>query len=885
MILHHIEVRYVGPFREVVSVGEFQPGLNVLAADNESGKSTIIHAAARGLFDRHGTKDGEIKALQPAGTSLSPRIVVDFTTGQGRFRVSKTFLNKADSLLERHESGAWKALADADAADTRVRELLQSTLPGRGSTTPAHWGLLSFLWARQGELAEWPRLHEGAGQHLSRRLARVEINPALEKLRAYLREVASRSYTPTGQAAERGRLFAAEKELSLIDKELGEIRAQMARLEETRKDYLREQERETRLEPELAQLRASAAQLAAAAKGAEDALKEFRRREEELKQAARLLDQVQADVRDAATLRQEQTLVLAELEPLAPALETLGTQLRTLQEKDLELRVHRKTLTDRVTQLRAWQERAERLARQSRLAAELTELTAFQEDIEKDQSAQRAREEDLAALPEITEVELRKLEKLDRDVLELGARSRALGLTAELRPDRDGMIREGSGAPRPVQAGAPLELASPDELDLWLEGWGRVRVRSGGLAEARDTAARGEEARRQLAEAFARLQSADLAAARALSQRRQALEAACLQGAKALAARLKDRKFASADALRKRLAELRRELAALGEHAALQEEEAAALATLPEVEREAAKIEAEREAVEETLANLRQREKKTQSGQAALQEKLAGLTGRAQALAARYLGSPEAALAEARVHFTQAEARLEEARRQLPAEAEKLPLRAQREQNAVAQVDGELREASRKVQHLLGQMRILGGDGLYGRETNLLERRTEAELTRQAAQREGLAARLAAELLDRNQNAATQTVLAPLEDELSAAFSQLTGEADRRVFLNEQLGIAGLGRAREETHDFANLSQGAKEQLLLCLRLAVARQLVENEPQVLILDDVLVNTDAGRQKRVLDVLQDAAAQLQIIILTCHPERFRGIGNLLTLKRS
>ena len=104
----------------------------------------------------------------------------------------------------------------------------------------------------------------------------------------------------------------------------------------------------------------------------------------------------------------------------------------------------------------------------------------------------------------------------------------------------------------------------------------------------------------------------------------------------------------------------------------------------------------------------------------------------------------------------------------------------------------------------------------------------------------------------------------------------------RRVFLQDDLQIQGIGTTRDATHGFDVLSQGAKEQLLLCLRLAVARELAAHEPQVLILDDVLVNTDPGRQKRVLDVLSDQAAHLQIVLLTCHAERYRGLGETLRL---
>jgi DNA repair exonuclease SbcCD nuclease subunit len=75
------------------------------------------------------------------------------------------------------------------------------------------------------------------------------------------------------------------------------------------------------------------------------------------------------------------------------------------------------------------------------------------------------------------------------------------------------------------------------------------------------------------------------------------------------------------------------------------------------------------------------------------------------------------------------------------------------------------------------------------------------------------------------------------------------------------------------------LSQGTKEQLLLCQRVAVALELATTEPQVLILDDVLTNTDPTRQERVLDTLSNAAARLQILILTCHGERYCAVGRM------
>jgi uncharacterized protein YhaN len=79
---------------------------------------------------------------------------------------------------------------------------------------------------------------------------------------------------------------------------------------------------------------------------------------------------------------------------------------------------------------------------------------------------------------------------------------------------------------------------------------------------------------------------------------------------------------------------------------------------------------------------------------------------------------------------------------------------------------------------------------------------------------------------------------------------------------------------------FPDLSRGAREQLLLALRAAIALELAKKEPPCLVLDDVLVHTDPVRQRNVLDYLETLSQQVQIVILTCHEERYRGVGQAL-----
>jgi uncharacterized protein YhaN len=73
-----------------------------------------------------------------------------------------------------------------------------------------------------------------------------------------------------------------------------------------------------------------------------------------------------------------------------------------------------------------------------------------------------------------------------------------------------------------------------------------------------------------------------------------------------------------------------------------------------------------------------------------------------------------------------------------------------------------------------------------------------------------------------------------------------------------------------------SVSGGEREQIHLATRLALAEVLAKEERQMVVLDDVMTYTDAGRMARVLAVLEEEAQRLQIIVLTCHPERYRGL---------
>lgn len=83
--------------------------------------------------------------------------------------------------------------------------------------------------------------------------------------------------------------------------------------------------------------------------------------------------------------------------------------------------------------------------------------------------------------------------------------------------------------------------------------------------------------------------------------------------------------------------------------------------------------------------------------------------------------------------------------------------------------------------------------------------------------------------------------------------------------------------------EFEHLSGGAREQLAVVVRIALAKVFAQQRRALpLILDDILGWTDDRRLRAMLNVLERTAQDLQVILLTCHPNRFRGLSGARTI---
>ena len=61
-------------------------------------------------------------------------------------------------------------------------------------------------------------------------------------------------------------------------------------------------------------------------------------------------------------------------------------------------------------------------------------------------------------------------------------------------------------------------------------------------------------------------------------------------------------------------------------------------------------------------------------------------------------------------------------------------------------------------------------------------------------------------------------------------------------------------------------------------RLALGKLLSSEEKQLVVLDDPLANTDPSKMYRALQILQDRARELQIIVITCIVDKYNWLSN-------
>ena len=877
MIVERIEVRGWRSYRDA-HVFEFGEGMNLLTGPNEAGKSTILEALQRAFFDRHSGAAQEIKAIRPLGSSLDPEVELIVRTGGERMRIRKRFLGstRAELWVERDEE--WELDHEGDAADTRIREVLEGDRP-HGAADARHRGLAQALWCLQHEGIlpddEWTDAVRGGLEGM------IEVVASVPGEDATVRAVRSRyeeDWTPTGRPSKNSAVAEVDGEIQDARSELAELEGRL-----TEAARLRDQlaAKEVELEEEKARLTEALDrrdELDVLLRAAPALEAELRTAEERVRTCTTELERLERDTSEL----EDAGRTVSELETERDSLEVRQRGATGALEEARERRVRLQSARDDlVASLKELKVRERALSGQIRAAELRDSLGELSKQIETATSRMSDLDEVEKALGDLgapSDEELKKLDEWGQNAAVARARIEA----SAVRVDFDLASDVGVEADPETERGDDgiWLVTAPTRFTMGDLGTVHVQAREDDLEAEKG---RLDEIETKIQEALVRLDAESVEELRArasertkLERRREGLEAALedqsdvgkLEGRREDAERelrvALDRAGDAGDLDARDLADATRELEALQR----QQEECevdlrAARSTLEEL----ALDDLTREATELEGRVARANERITESRERVVD--ILASYGTADHLAAQ-VESKRAELETAKEEAATLDARVERDVAKPRAERDSVQTEIDALRDSTGTAEGDRR-------HILGGIEAIARDGVQSRAADLEGRLTRLERRHEELERRARGAKLLKELIERLAAERAEVLAGPISKTVSRWMELLTGGRYDGLDLSGAL-MPTTVRAAAYGEDLAidQLSHGTRQQLAVLLRLAIAVLVSRDERNLVVLDDRLVDSDPVRLRRLRSILEEVGDSCQIMLATCHESAYRGI---------
>lgn len=855
-------------------------GIVVIEGPNEIGKSTLLEAFDMLLDPRAKatSQSKAVKALKPVDRDAGPRVEAEFTVGSYRVRFAKQWLRGAATELEILEPV--REQLTGEAAQHRLDGILAASLD-----RPL-WDALRFTQA--GELGQMALTDSAVLTEALDGASGVELHaadgaPLLGRVEAeYLRY-----YTPTGRVG--GELKAAVAVATAARDAAALAHGELLETQALVEEHQRLRERASALlaatddlDARLQRFRKLDAVVAELVRAHEEATAALARAREDVVRARADLDRRERaaqELADAAT-----RLEAAEKQGVVDrqALDEATRQTVALAEARDSTRRDRDTA--RLVADRA-QEDAEHLAAReglARLSDRLDRLVGLRAD----EAAARAA---LVAAVDVDAGTVRALESAERQLLQLRARQEASSARVSLESIAGSRSITVNGEAVDVRAGEEREVPLRGGLEIELPGELRVVVRPG--EGASELAGAVEEAEATLQELLAGAAVPDVSTAREAATERATARARV----RAVGERIADVLAGQTEQ------ELKDEVASLRDRLSAQAADRPADQVAPEnlttgraVARAALKAcreaESAAEQAEGALAEhghrTRQLEVRVEKLISVLETQTTRLEeDRARLVEAQRSAPDEAlrqAVSDASTNYARVEARAAVTRRELDeADVDGVRARLADAERACAAHAAEVEQVRHAQAQLQGKVELVSGEGrqeVY--DVALAEfARLRAELG--AVHRRARAARQLWETLTRHREAAHRAYVLPYQEEIKRLGQVVYGDSFD-VAVGEDLTIRSRS-LHGISVPFEQLSGGAKEQLGILSRLAVASLVESGEGVPVIIDDALGYTDPDRLQRVSSVFGGPGQRTQVVLLTCTPERYRQIADATTIQ--
>lgn len=854
MRIHDIEIRNFRSIEHFRLTDIPDTGVVLIHGENEAGKSSVVEALQllqnpKVKFD---SNTAQLKSIQTAGKDEPIFISMRASVGPVTFRITKQYRKKSFAVLtiESPRRAEYKGREAEDQFRTLLAEHLDVQLS-------------EALLVPQGEVN--PVIQAAGIPTLGAALEELDGGASTGDDTALMKAVEDRYlqfYTQKGKP--RGDLEKLKTELTQALTAREEAESAVAALEE---DVLQIERETTRLAEFEAEIPQASKDLVARRAAHDAALQQ----QGELDKAAAVVTTAKVQLDAATTACEQRTLLREELAAATTEQATLHDALADLSEEQeshlqrLEAAKDReKKAAEEVTRLRELL----LVARKNYELAQAAEELASVREILKDVDARTAQVKELRAAVPLEPLELARVEALAAAELELKlteARVMAQAANVSFR------------ASEPTDIEIDGAVVSLGEHSVALTGETAIRI---GAVTATFTPAVGEKEQQEelvkAREAVAQLrkelgcESEEQARKQYDTEQRaiQAVAAAERERAAALAGRDETKLRETADQLARKLAERSTEQEPVHDVA--------------EAKRAAEDLEAQQSEAERLLATAQ------------------------ESLVAEQSRNKEVDLRVQETLLTAANEKVERLQQQLESavesdEALELALRQSREQfdaaeDALAQLRAELPDLKVVKGLLEGAEERLAGlqKAKHAAEINIEKRRGQITAAEGAAERliqareaaeaaqfrfdqvlsQAEAAALLRETLLRHRDAARRRYAEPFAEKLTSLAGVLYGgevafELDEGLDIEQRvLGNTSVG--------LGDLSGGAREQLGILTRFAVAELVAEQDGVPIFLDDALGYTDSERLARMNYLIGAMGKQHQVFVLTCMPSRYADV---------
>ena len=885
MKLRSLALNQFKKFTAPMRLDGINDGLNVVVGPNEMGKSTLLNALRAALFEKYSSKAHPITALQNDRNQAGPVVELAFDLDDGLYRITKRFIKKPYARLSCPDGRT----LEGDAAEEALRNLLVFDEPGKMGAKPETLGMWNVLWVQQGQSIGALDLPESARSNLHGALE-SEVGTVLGGRRGRALPVAIEKQfgeLVTSNSKPRGTYRDLIEDTDALRNELEGLRERRQELAQTLDDLEEAQETLARLsvgdrdhadQKELADARKRHSLLAELEARIEAAASDLELKRRNLEQAG----QTQAErsrLREAITSEEE-------------VVETGRKRLDEVRQQEKEARKQLDALRAGVRVAEKGITKADEVVSRQRRTlgaverqGRIRELEARREKAQTAEKCQREAQQSAAAIL-ITDESIKEIRSAAKEweTIESRLSAAATRIIFDMAPEGLSGI-EIDGQPltaeqQSVQAVEPTMIAIPNRGRITIEP--AIKDRDKLLRQQREAKAKRKEALQEGG-------SKTLNDAEDQYTKRQKLlqEADIARQEADLHAPAADDRDAGAQALVDHIEGLqqilKREMGELGleELPAHHEADTILRTTQEQAEEARLAVDIARAALsgpEGTLSELQTYLGTVKARYDDSKERLKKLQQQlAEAEAAHADDELQAAVRMARTEVSDQESAVTDLQAQRTDETlPQLEARVARLGKAIQDRRDTRSNLREKLAGLRSHVDALEGAGLdeaIGGKARDLELREEE---RRRSEREVQVLSLLLSTLRAAEQEAKQRYLSPVLNRVRPYLQLLFPSAE--ITIDENLHIVGVLREPGYQEAFHHLSMGTQEQIAILIRLAFAEMLVEQgHPATVVLDDALVFSDDHRMSRMFDILNMAARNVQVIILTCRGQLFEELG--------